>query len=354
MSPAAGCYLPSPDFNHPFRCVAGLRPYRETTYRLEPETVGDQVVFHNYGHGGAGITMSWGCAYEVGDMVSGHFPSESQLPVAVLGAGVIGLTVAALLNELGFKVSVYSRDFTPNTTSDVAGGQWLPSAVEYEKTPQGLRELHRILRRSFRAHESRIGLGYGVSRRPNFTLAPSASFAKVPKDLIPEPAAYKQLPFEKLRSEGYSYETLLIEPPIFMKRLTGDLVQARVPLIHREFHHVEDVRQLPERVVVNCTGLGSRFIWPDPKLKPIKGQLALLPPQPGLEYLFSANLPGKESGYLFPREDAVVVGGTFEVGVEDPTPQPDICAELVARMKTTFQGQVQNLTATPHWILRDE
>ena len=43
--------------------------------------------------------------------------------VAVLGAGVMGLTVATLLAEQNIPVTIYAAEFTPNTTSDVAGGQ---------------------------------------------------------------------------------------------------------------------------------------------------------------------------------------------------------------------------------------
>ena len=42
----------------------GLRP-RRPAVRLEQERRGDKAVIHNYGHGGAGVTLSWGCAQEV-------------------------------------------------------------------------------------------------------------------------------------------------------------------------------------------------------------------------------------------------------------------------------------------------
>jgi len=43
----------------------GLRPGR-TEVRLEIERLpSDSVIIHNYGHGGAGFTLSWGCAEEV-------------------------------------------------------------------------------------------------------------------------------------------------------------------------------------------------------------------------------------------------------------------------------------------------
>jgi D-amino-acid oxidase len=47
----------------------GLRPCRPTV-RLEAETLpGGRVLWHNYGHGGAGVTLSWGCARELTEAV---------------------------------------------------------------------------------------------------------------------------------------------------------------------------------------------------------------------------------------------------------------------------------------------
>jgi D-amino-acid oxidase len=47
----------------------GLRPCRPGV-RLESEPFGDGVLWHNYGHGGAGISLSWGCAAEIASRVS--------------------------------------------------------------------------------------------------------------------------------------------------------------------------------------------------------------------------------------------------------------------------------------------
>lgn len=46
----------------------GLRPGRNKI-RLEAEKCGDKLVIHNYGHGGGGVTMCWGCGTEVLDIV---------------------------------------------------------------------------------------------------------------------------------------------------------------------------------------------------------------------------------------------------------------------------------------------
>jgi D-amino-acid oxidase len=47
----------------------GLRPGRESV-RLDVERVDNLLVIHNYGHGGAGYTLSWGCADEVVKLIS--------------------------------------------------------------------------------------------------------------------------------------------------------------------------------------------------------------------------------------------------------------------------------------------
>ncbi len=52
----------------------GLRPYRPEV-RLEAEPFGDGVLWHNYGHGGAGVSLAWGCAAEIASAVTGQSPS---------------------------------------------------------------------------------------------------------------------------------------------------------------------------------------------------------------------------------------------------------------------------------------
>jgi D-amino-acid oxidase len=44
----------------------GLRPFRKLGVRVERDRLSDgRTVIHNYGHGGSGFTLSWGCAAEV-------------------------------------------------------------------------------------------------------------------------------------------------------------------------------------------------------------------------------------------------------------------------------------------------
>jgi D-amino-acid oxidase len=49
----------------------GLRPFRKSGVRLELDRMADRrPLIHNYGHGGSGFTLSWGCAQTALDYVN--------------------------------------------------------------------------------------------------------------------------------------------------------------------------------------------------------------------------------------------------------------------------------------------
>lgn len=48
----------------------GLRPSRDGGVRIEAEELpGGGLLVHNYGHGGAGVTVAWGCARAAASLV---------------------------------------------------------------------------------------------------------------------------------------------------------------------------------------------------------------------------------------------------------------------------------------------
>ncbi|WP_342725083.1 FAD-dependent oxidoreductase [Bradyrhizobium sp. B097] len=328
--------LPTPDFafdpDQPGACIAGVRPYRNGSYRLDAETISQSFIVHNYGHGGAGITLSFGCAAKVRDIVSDHLAaSRGVTEAAVLGAGVMGLTAATLLLDLGLKVTVYSDRAPLETTSAKAGGQWAVSVVEFAGKE---RELTDIVKSAYRAFKDRIGQGFGVFERPNYTATRAHNLdivLQLAPGLIPPRQPLQRLPFAHHTKPGFVYQTLLIEPPVLLARLKADLDQRGVSFVSKRFVNRSDIlASVPQPIIVNCTGLGSMTLWSDTKMMPIKGQLALLRPQPVLQYLYGQN------GYLFPRSDHVVIGGTFEPGVNNETPDKAVCQGLVDHVASLF------------------
>jgi glycine/D-amino acid oxidase-like deaminating enzyme len=283
--------------------------------------------------------MSWGCAEIVSDIVIRHGTAGG---VAVLGAGIMGLTVATLLREAAVDVKVFAEKFTPTTTSDVAGGQWAPTTVKYVKSNPMARDAYfDVLRRARRAHEAR-GRAYGVSPRPNYAVSRLRHLDELPVDIVPA-AQPLRLPFAKLNRRGFKYDLLLMEVPVLMAKLHGDLGAGT--FVQIRFTSLSGINDLSQNVIVNCTGLGSGTLFNDPNMVPIKGQLVRLRPQPNLQYLLSGD------GYVFPRSDGVIVGGTEDC-VDDATPVDSECIDMVNHMKRLFDGRRFLFARRPRSLVR--
>jgi D-amino-acid oxidase len=89
------------------------------------------------------------------------------------------------------------------------------------------------------------------------------------------------------------------------------------------------MHDLTESVVLNCTGLGARALCNDEELIPVRGQLTVLEPQADVDYIYL------DYGlYMFPRNDGIVLGGTFDRGnwslAVDPAQQTRILTEHAA------------------------
>ncbi len=322
--------LPTPNFSpsQVLRYVAGIRPYRKKSIRLELEPIEGRALVHNYGHGGGGITMAPGCAEEVAQMLAqaGVEPTD----VAVLGGGINGMTCAHDLLLLGHRVTIYSDKITPNTTSDVAGGQFGPSFIRFGEGDEAQARADRMMVASYRRYIRLLGDEWGVYERDNYGVGePHGSLSRLPDGLLPPVKLFDRLPFEGDLRPGYMYRTLLITPPIYMPRLLKEIKSLGGRAVRRKFSSLRSVMKLREKVIVNCLGLGAGKVMDDPAVTPFRGQLVHLKPQ-DLPYLLIG------SGYIFPRPDAVVLGGTMERGVISTRPDKAMCKKILERNRDFF------------------
>lgn len=309
------------------RFVAGIRPKRRGGARIEREQIGNKTVVHNYGHGGWGVTLSWGSAEEAVRLVAAAQPAPAK--VAVLGAGAVGLATARVLQEQGYEVSVLAKDFPPHTTSNLAGAMWHPGSALHDASPEKRELVRRLLIRSWARFEKMAGDKWGVVKRDlyeQFILPPI-----MPEEELPlQNEGMERLPFAGGDRRGQTTQTFLIQPPIYLAELLRQVLIAGGRLQHFELTNARDLAALPQTVIVNCMGLGAKSVFADNQVVPVRGQLVHLYPQ-RLPYL----LVGSE-GYLFPRADAVVLGGTFENGVNDPTPDEGTCQHILAKHRRFF------------------
>lgn len=314
------------DDSRVIRTVAGLRPYRRSGFVVRADPLGDKRLVHNYGHGGAGITLSWGTS-KLATLLGlpGH-----QGPVAVIGAGVMGLTTARLAQEAGFAVTLYAKALPPDTTSNIAGGQWSPFG-HYRRdsvTAEWRAQFAAALDYSWRRFQIMVGDDYGIRWLPTYTEG------EAPRDPYHPAArvlAADEHPFAIDRITRF--DTMYVETGRFLRQLTRDMQIAGGRIVVRDFATPADVAALPERLVFNCTGLGSRALFGDTDLEPVRGQLAILLPQSEVRYAFTG-----EAGYMFPRADGIILGGTFERGIWETVPEPDAIAGILASHRRLFGG----------------
>jgi len=332
---AEGCSPLPPVFvdeSRVIRSVAGLRPYRASGFVVRRDGLGDKALIHNYGHGGAGITLSWGSSRLATDLgLAGH-----SGPVAVIGSGVMGLTTARLAQESGLPVTIYTAALPPDTTSAVAGGQVSPFGHfrEDSVTPQWMGQFKAAMAYSWKRFQTLAGDRYGIRWLPTYEQSRNAAFAD---DWLNEFHANARL----LRRDEHPFpvehivrfDTMYVETPRFMAELTADFLRNGGKIKMRRFADLAEVATLPEALIFNCTGVGARELVGDEGLIPVRGQLAVLPPQENVRYAFTG-----DAGYMFPRKDGILLGGTFERGEWDATPQPDDIARILSRHRRLFTG----------------
>ena len=327
------------------REVVGLRPYRDEGFVVEATRLGRKLLIHNYGHGGAGITLSWGTAslaVDLARMDTGHTGRRVPNRFAVLGCGVNGLTTARLLqrrfqNGPG-TVTIFAKAVPPDTTSNIAGGFWSPTSVfdPGAVSAKFTQQFRLACQLSNRAFQALTGTEYGVRWIETFELfrneGPLGRELPGGNDLYPQIEIHRDaehyfgFPFVK------QYNTMLIEPSIYLNALLRDFYIAGGKVVIKEFHNHEELLRLPEPVILNCTGLGARELFDDQKLGPVRGQLEILLPQPEIDYCYLS------SGYMFPRKDGIVLGGTFDHDNWSLTPDPEQAAGILEGHAEIMKG----------------
>jgi glycine/D-amino acid oxidase-like deaminating enzyme len=339
--PETICHLPRVrvSADREIRTVVGLRPYRPSGFRVAKEMIGETAVVHNYGHGGGGITLSWGTSKLAVDLgLPGHVG-----PVAVLGCGAVGLATARLAQEAGFDVTIYTKAMPPETTSNIAGGQWMPVTVydtEKALTREFTQQFRAAAEYGYRRYQIMMDPKYGIRWMRNYSLSDAPWHSEINsgvngllQGLLPEmkelPAGTHPFGNKFVRQ----FDGMIVEPPIYLPAMLTDVRIAGGKVVVREMKSLDEVQKLPEKLVFNCTGLGAKALFGDEELTPIRGQLTFLLPQPEVTY---ATL--YQNTYMFSRRDGVLLGGTHEMG--DWNLQPDLTtkAGILAKQASLFDG----------------
>lgn len=318
------------------RVIVGHRPYRPSGFVVRRDEFDDKNVIHNYGHGGGGISLSWGSSALAVRQAMGLPVAEA----AVMGSGIMGLTTARLLQDAGWAVTIYTRDPSRHSVSNVGAGQWAPTSVFEEGVASKAFEAQYQFasRIAHHAYQNLVGANYGVSfienyyigdepREENYYLREMpelfTSVADLEPDEHPFPTRYVKRTV-----------TMLIEPAMFLRRVRNDFFIAGGKIVAKDFKNLDDVLSLKEATIFNCTGLGAKALFDDEEMEPAKGQLVLIPPDPAVDYLSVGG--GNGITYMFSRKGEIVLGGSFQLGDWTRNPEPDVTDRIIADNKALF------------------
>jgi len=309
------------------RTTVGLRPHRDAGFLLKADKLDDKLLVHNYGHGGAGMSLAWGTGLMAAEFATEH-PSRQA---AVIGCGSVGLTCARQLQRRGFDVTIYALAVPPNVTSNMSLAGFTPTSglVENDRrTPEWDAQYLRAADIAYRQLQLLAGPHFGVSWLDNYALVEN-----LPSDQPPQNAERPNLqtpfntgsevfgPGEHPFATKYAIRSpqIRIEPSIYLDNLMRDFMLFGGHIVMRKFDAPRDLMTLREPIVMNCTGLGARDLFGDQELVPLKGQLTVMVPQPEVQYHTNGGVPpvpGASLGiHMMARSDGIVLGGTSQRGV---------------------------------------
>ncbi len=241
--------------------------------------------------------------------------------VAIVGAGVSGLTCAVVFAKRGYRTAIFADRIGPGTASAAAGAIWYPyDAGPPQRTIAWALETYLTL------------LQFARDPRSGVSLIEQRTFSRTGKIEIPEWALL--LGARKLSSEippvftsGFALKVPLMDTNIYLDYLARSFRDAGGEVkLNNLFDQLEDVDPSFD-LVINCSGIAAKTLAPDPELEPHRGQVALVS-KIDLPYAVVCDDPPLM--YAIPRANDCVLGGTNELSDNleaDPAATTRIVAE---------------------------
>jgi D-amino-acid oxidase len=255
-----------------------------------------------------------------------------QKSVAIIGAGVSGLTCGVLFAERGFRTAIFAEQIGQQTTSGAAGALWFP----YDAEP-----IAKVIPWALASYKVLVDLA--KDSRSGVSMIELRQYCRTGEIQIPDWAGPFVMSSEaetsldisaSAFSSGFSINVPLLDTTIYLDYLAGRFQKAGGSINESvRFDKLEDVDPKFD-LVINCAGIGARQLAHDIDLEPHRGQVAIVPKIDNLQCAIVCD--DAPLMYAIPRTDDCVFGGTNEISdnlAVDPASTSRIVAECSRVLK---------------------
>jgi len=249
--------------------------------------------------------------------------------VAIVGAGVSGLTCGVLFAEHGCHIAIFAKETDQQTASGAAAALWFPYDAEPAK---------KVIAWALQTYNVLVDLSKDA--RSGVSMIELRQFSRTGEIQIPQWAirlGARQINRDEVLpafTSGFMMNVPLMDTTIYLDYLAkrflaaggeinGDVRFEKPEAVSPEFH-----------LVINCSGIGAKTLVPDADLEPHRGQVAIVPKIDNLSCaIVCDDVPLM---YAIPRTNDCVFGGTNEISDNldaDPTATARILDECSRVLK---------------------
>ena len=276
--------------------------------------------------------------------------------VAIVGAGVSGLTCGVVFAERGYRTAIFAKEIGQQTTSGAAAALWFPYDVEpVDKVIPWALESYRTLIDLAGFRES----GVSMIELRQFSRAIAIEIPDWAESLGAHPLSAVATALRRRKGgsrgkrldtarrlqdfqSGFSLRVPLMDTTIYLDYLANRLLAAGGLIIEKmHFEKLEDVDPKYD-LVINCAGIGAHELVNDTELEPHRGQVAIVPRIKELSCAVVCDDPPLM--YAIPRTNDCVFGGTNELS-DDLAADSATTARIVAECSRALKIEKPNILA---------
>jgi D-amino-acid oxidase len=248
--------------------------------------------------------------------------------VAIIGAGVSGLTCGVLFAERGFRATIFAEQIGTQTTSGAAGALWFP----YDAEPAD-----KVIPWALATYKVLVDLTEDPSS--GVSMIELRQYCRTGEIQIPDWCNSLGGVATALRavssfSDGFSLKVPLVDTTLYLDYLMSRFQKAGSEIkseVH--FEKLEDADPKFD-LVINCAGIGARELVRDVDLEPHRGQVAIVPKIDNLQCAIVCD--DDPLMYAIPRKSDCVFGGTNDVS-DDLNPDPKTTNAIVAECSRVLE-----------------